>query len=189
MKLYLAGPEVFLEDAREVGRRKVALCAEFGFVGLFPLDNEVTGDIVSASRQIFDGNMAMIRACDAVVANLSPFRSVSADPGTAFEVGAGFALGKTLLGYSATPGELKGRAGQTIGVREGTLLADDMHVENFGLFDNLMLAEALAASGFPVLHPRAPLADPWRDLTLFEDCLRALAKAKETGALAPAAAR
>ena len=36
MKLYLAGPEVFLADAIEIGQRKAAICAEHGHVGLLP---------------------------------------------------------------------------------------------------------------------------------------------------------
>ena len=31
LKIYLAGPDVFLADARAVGERKKALCQEFGF--------------------------------------------------------------------------------------------------------------------------------------------------------------
>lgn len=188
MKLYLAGPEVFLDDAREIGRRKVALCAQYGFEGLFPLDNDVPPDTGFASRQIFEGNMAMIHACEAIIANLSPFRGVSADPGTAFEVGAGFALGKFIVGYSTAPENLKARASAAIGVRDGTLLADGMNVEDFDLFDNLMLAEAVAASGTPVFRPDVPPADPWRDMGLFEVCLGALANARADGRLRPSKA-
>lgn len=186
MKVYLAGPEVFLQDAPRIGRRKVALCAQYGFEGLFPLDNEISSDAIGASRQIFDGNIEMIRSCHAVIANLSPFRGISADPGTAFEIGAGYALRKIVMGYSAVPGELKDRAATALGTGADKLLADGMHVEDFGLFDNLMLAEAVAASGFKVFHPSAPLADPWRDLSLFEACLRALAYARMSGAVGAA---
>jgi nucleoside 2-deoxyribosyltransferase len=38
MKIYLAGPDVFLPDAVDVGRRKVALCSRDGLIGLYPLD-------------------------------------------------------------------------------------------------------------------------------------------------------
>ena len=40
LKIYLAGPDVFLADARRVGRRKQELCREYGFEGLFPLDKD-----------------------------------------------------------------------------------------------------------------------------------------------------
>jgi nucleoside 2-deoxyribosyltransferase len=38
MKIYLAGPDVFLPDAVDIGRRKVELCARHGLIGLYPLD-------------------------------------------------------------------------------------------------------------------------------------------------------
>ena len=41
LKIYLAGPEVFLPHAIEIGQRKKALCRQYGFEGLFPFDNEV----------------------------------------------------------------------------------------------------------------------------------------------------
>src|SRR6266404_969261 len=41
MKIYLAGPDVFLPDAIEIGRRKAAICARHGVNGLYPLDNAI----------------------------------------------------------------------------------------------------------------------------------------------------
>ncbi len=41
MKIYLAGPDVFLPDAIEIGHRKAAICARHGLTGLYPLDNAV----------------------------------------------------------------------------------------------------------------------------------------------------
>jgi nucleoside 2-deoxyribosyltransferase len=37
-RIYLAGPEVFLPNANDIGAAKAALCAEAGFEGVFPLD-------------------------------------------------------------------------------------------------------------------------------------------------------
>ena len=188
MKLYLAGPEVFLDDAREIGRRKVALCARHGFTGLFPLDGEIAldgADGVSAPA-IFAANLDMMRSADAVLANLTPFRGISADPGTAFELGFAFALGKPVAAYSNHPGELKHRARAAIGpAPEGpeSLMADGLHVEDFGHFDNLMLAEALHASCLPVIQADAPAQDPFRDLSLFEEALLRLAEAHAGGRL------
>ena len=39
-RVYLAGPEVFLVNARDVGARKRAICARHGLVGIFPADEE-----------------------------------------------------------------------------------------------------------------------------------------------------
>lgn len=189
MKLYLAGPEVFLDDAREIGRRKVELCARHGFTGLFPLDGDPLLDAGGGalSHAIFSANLALMRGADALIANLTPFRGISADPGTAFEVGYAFALGKPVAAYSNLPGELKHRAHAAIGpaaAGAASLMADGLHVEDFGHFENLMLAEALLASGLPVIQAEAAGIDPFRDLTLFETALAALAAARDAGRLA-----
>ena len=83
MKVYLAGPDVFLPDAIEIGRRKQAICARFGLTGLYPLDNVVALDSSDASLQIFRANQAMMLEADAIIANLTPFRGPSADAGSA----------------------------------------------------------------------------------------------------------
>src|SRR5258708_36400802 len=38
MKIYLAGPEVFLPDAVAVGAAKIALCRDAGCIGLYALE-------------------------------------------------------------------------------------------------------------------------------------------------------
>ena len=58
MKIYLAGPDVFLPDAIEIGRRKAAICARYGLTGLYPLDNAVDLAATDASLAIFKGNQA-----------------------------------------------------------------------------------------------------------------------------------
>jgi len=179
MKLYLAGPEVFLEDAREIGRRKQALCAAYGFTGLYPLDPAPEAGDRRGSAAIFAANLGLMRQADALIANLTPFRGLSGDVGTAFEVGFCAALGKPVMAYSAVPGLLKERALQQIGPAAGapapTLMADGFHVEDFGHFDNLMLAEAVAACGLAVVTADAAPADPLRDLVTFERALAVLA--------------
>ena len=60
MKIYLAGPDVFLPDAVEIGRRKVEICARHGLTGLYPLDNAVDLRPSDASLRIFSGNEAMM---------------------------------------------------------------------------------------------------------------------------------
>jgi nucleoside 2-deoxyribosyltransferase len=39
-RIYLAGPHVFLANAREIGERKRLICADHGLVGMFPSDEE-----------------------------------------------------------------------------------------------------------------------------------------------------
>ena len=52
MKIYLAGPDVFLPDAVEIGRRKAAICARHGLTGLYPLDNAV--DLAASDASLAD---------------------------------------------------------------------------------------------------------------------------------------
>src|ERR1700756_1417923 len=103
MKIYLAGPDVFLPDALSIGQRKVAICARYGLVGLFPLDTPVDRSAASASLAIFENNEAMMESSDAIIANLTPFRGAGADPGTVYEVGYMAGRAKLWLGYSNDP--------------------------------------------------------------------------------------
>src|ERR1700685_3931073 len=85
---YLAGPEVFLPDAAEIGRRKKELCRRHGFAGLYPLDADVPRDPPPGlDRRIYDGSLTMMRAADIGILNLTPFRGASADAGTVLELG------------------------------------------------------------------------------------------------------
>jgi len=103
MKIYLAGPDVFLPDAVDIGRRKVELCARHGLSGLYPLDNTVDVVARDASMQIFRGNEAMMNEASAIIANLTPFRGPGADAGTVYELGYMVGRGKLRLGYTNDP--------------------------------------------------------------------------------------
>lgn len=147
--LYLAGPDVFAPDAVARGRALKALCAAVGAVGLFPIDNEIV-NAVHEPAAIRAANMAMIGRCDAVVANMTPFRGPSMDPGTAYEMGAASALGKLVVGYTADGRSLVERvsAASAVARRPDGVLRDDrdMAVEEFAvpLVDNLMMACGVA---------------------------------------------
>src|SRR5947208_8787898 len=146
MKIYLAGPDVFLPDALEIGRRKVALCARHGLIGLYPLENAVDRAANDASLQIFRGNEAMMIEADAIIANLTPFRGPGADAGTAYELGYMAGRGKLCLGYSNDPSCYADRVREFTAVRSiESRLVDSLGltVENFGLNDNLMMIHAL----------------------------------------------
>jgi nucleoside 2-deoxyribosyltransferase len=178
MKLYLAGPDVFLPDAVEIGNKKRRLCARFGHTGLFPLDNEiVAGFGGSLPKAIFDGNIGMIRQADAVVANLTPFRGISADAGTVFEIGYARGINKPVYGYANVRAPYLDRVQQFLGGAvtqgdDGRLFgADGLAIENFGKYDNLMIIEALNAD---LVLPEVDPDDRWRDLATFERCLRML---------------
>jgi nucleoside 2-deoxyribosyltransferase len=175
MKVYLAGPDVFLPDAVEIGRRKVELCRRHGLTGLYPLDNAIDATATDASLRIFRGNEMMMIESDAVIANLTPFRGPGADVGTVYELGYMAGRGKLCLGYSNDPSVYADRVRQFTAVvtREGRLVdAAGLTVEDFGLGDNLMMIHALDLHGCALVTPRHKPADIWHDLEAFESCLR-----------------
>jgi nucleoside 2-deoxyribosyltransferase len=179
VKIYLAGPDVFLPDAVEIGRRKVELCTHHGLTGLYPLDNIVDRAAGSASLQIFRGNEAMMVEADAIIANLTPFRGPGADPGTVYELGYMVGAGKLCLGYSNDPSIYAERVrGFTeVTTCDGRLIdAAGLTVEDFGLNDNLMMIHALDLYGCALVTPQQAPADIWHDLTAFEACVRLAAE-------------
>jgi nucleoside 2-deoxyribosyltransferase len=172
--IYLAGPDVFLPDALAIGRRKAEICARYGLRGLFPLDNAASLAAHDASLQIFRGNEAMMNEAAAIIANLTPFRGPSADAGTVYELGYMAGRGALLLGYSndIAPYIERVARSEPIETRDGMLIgADGLVVEDFGLPDNLMLIHALELHGAPLVSPRRPPVDLWRDLVAFEACV------------------
>jgi nucleoside 2-deoxyribosyltransferase len=179
MKIYLAGPDVFLPDAIEIGRRKVELCSYHGLIGLYPLDNAIDTAAPDASLQIFRGNENMMIEADAIIANLTPFRGPGADAGTVYELGYMAGRGKLCLGYSNDPSCYLDRVREFTQVRshDGRLIdASGLSVEDFGLSDNLMMIHALDLHGCALVTPRQAPADIWHDLTGFEACVRMAAE-------------
>lgn len=179
MKIYLAGPDVFLPDGLEIGRRKIDICSRHGLIGLYPLDNVVDRAAIDASLRIFKANEAMMDQADAIIANLTPFRGPGADGGTVYELGYMAARGKLCLGYSNDPSTYAERVRRFTKVTadDGHLTdADGLTVEDFGHNDNLMMIHALDLNGKPLVLPRQRPADIWRDLTAFETCVRLAAE-------------
>jgi nucleoside 2-deoxyribosyltransferase len=176
MKIYLAGPDVFLPDAPDIGRQKRDICERHGVTGLYPLDTAVDLSARDASLQIFKGLEAMMDASDAIIANLTPFRGPGADPGTVYELGYMAGHGKLCLGYCNDPQLYAGRVARFTTVTSASdkrlIDADGLTVEDFGLPDNLMMIHALELHGAPLVTPRARPADIWHDLTSFEACVR-----------------
>lgn len=184
MRVYLAGPEVFLADADAVAAAKKAVCAAHGLTGVFPLDPPPATDDapLEAHRRIYRANEAHIRSCDALIANLTPFRGPSADAGTAYELGFMRALGRPVLAYTNILRDFAGRTlahlGPHLRRRPGGAWEDDqgMGIEEFGLADNLMLDGGVIEAGFAVERQDVPEAHRWHDLAAFTRCVRNLAR-------------
>lgn len=166
MRVYLAGPDVFHADAARLGMRKKAICSKYGLTGVYPLDNDLSFDGLSPFEQgiaIFQANADLMRGCDATIANMTPFRGPSCDPGTAYEVGFMSGLGKSVAAYTNDPRPFTDRS---------TGL-DTLTVERFGMVDNLMLDGAVHANGLEIIIHDG--TDPFLDLDGFDLCCRRLA--------------
>lgn len=171
-RIYLAGPEVFLPDALVVGRAKAEMAAAAGFEGLFPLDQQL--DLaglppLEQARRISLANEALMRSADLLIANLTPFRGVSMDSGTAFEVGFMRALGRPVLGYTNVPGDYRRRAEafRARGIPSADGDRPDVEIEDFGMAENLMIAVAILESGGSIVEGNAPSGSEMADLTAF----------------------
>lgn len=171
-RLWLAGPDLWFPAARELHARKVALCEAAGFEASGPLDVELVETEVSEAmaREIYAARLGRLRASDAVIANVSPWRGPGCDPGTAFEIGAAAALGKPVFAYLNVEDEGDADHRDRVDAIYGANLSDDgrwiddlgCEIEDFGLPENLMLwAEARRLT--VVVTP-----DPMGDLTGFE---------------------
>ncbi len=175
-RIYLAGPEVFLPEAVEAGARKQSLCEAAGFVGVYPLDAQLKLEGMDKhvqARLISESNEALMRSCDLLIANLTPFRGTSADAGTAFEVGFMRALDRPVLGYTNTAQTYRARS-ETF--RNSIKLPFDadapgVEIEEFDLAENLMIEIAIEASGSRLIAQDVPAGAEMTDLTGFRLCL------------------
>lgn len=184
MKVYLAGPDVFLPDAVEIGRRKAGICRRHGLTGLYPLDNPIDLAARDASLRIFRANQAMMDSADAILVNLTPFRGPGADPGSVYELGYMAGRAKPCFGYTNDASRYIERVrawGSVCADDNGPTDADGLVVEDFDLADNLMMIHALELHGGPLVMPSHQPDDVWHDLAPFEACVRLAAEWLHTG--------
>lgn len=150
IKAYMAGPDVFLPNAQEKADEVRALCLQYGVESLIPADNNELGNESESlseeaqSLRIFKKNVALIDRADLVLANLEPFRGPSADVGTVWEIGYAFAQGKRVFAYSSMASHYLHRVSPRKPVHAADWVDQEgMLIENFGLFDNLMIHYSL----------------------------------------------
>jgi nucleoside 2-deoxyribosyltransferase len=143
--IYLAGFDVFRPDAMAYGESLKALCAQFGLLGRYPLDNQAPRDLAGRALAdwIYRENIKLIQNADGVMANMNPFRGAEPDSGTAFEVGYAVALGKPVWVYTGVSNTIV----EQVAVCQASDGAGPRHVdtngytvEDFGMNLNLMLA-------------------------------------------------
>ena len=180
-RVYLAGPEVFLANAREIGTCKRAVCERHGLVGVFPGDEEDACDpalpLAEWGLAISRAMERVMRSCDAMIVNLTPFRGPSADVGSAYEMGFMRALGRPIFGYSNDPRSFLDRVAafcsggirvRPTGEHEDP---DGMAIEPFELHDNLMLAGGIVASGGCLVAEAVRHCERYTSLAAFERCV------------------
>ncbi|WP_166253552.1 nucleoside 2-deoxyribosyltransferase [Marinobacter salicampi] len=146
-RIYLAGPEVFFpaQNHQAIVSEKKRILSEHGFEGVDPLDT----DLVFAENElkpdrgfrIYRANRDLMDSCDAIIANLTPFRGISADPGTVFEVGYMIGRGKPAFGFTMDSRPYRERAGSSHQDKLGHT------IEDFELCDNLMIECGMVESG------------------------------------------
>ena len=140
--VYLAGFDVFLPNAKQRGEDLKAACREFGFTGLFPMDNEAPAGLhgKALAQWIFDANIALIRQSQYLMANVNNFRGLEPDSGTSFEIGYASALGIPVWAYTADGRPMVEQIPGRVMPDGHWVDANGFSVENFGLPRNLMLA-------------------------------------------------
>lgn len=185
--VYLAGPDVFAADPLALGAEKKRICATHGFEGLYPLDNEIPKmmearvagaavDPAATRRAIFAANIELVARADLCVANVTPFKGLDADAGTAFEIGMAHSLDKRIYLYSAFDDPVAARHARAHALAGGVEGADaeilhdvfrfdGFEVEGFDSGANLMLVEAALASGGAFLRSASRRIE---DLALFD---------------------
>lgn len=143
-RVYLAGPDVFYPDAKERADNLKKLCSDKGLEGVFPLDADLDLDAIRSPRDkgiaIFKANLDLITSCDAVLANMTPFRSPSMDVGTAYEMGVAMGQRKPVVGYTSDRRLFEKR-----------VEVDGLLIEQFDMVDNLMVdagADAICPTPF-----------------------------------------
>ena len=181
-RIYLAGPEVFLPDAKEIGARKKAICRAHGLEGLYPADPEIKDQAslepFEVARRIYANNLELMDSCAGVIANLTPFRGVSMDAGTAFEVGYMAASKRLVLGYTNVTANYQERSASYYAAGIAPLVdpfTAGTAIEDFGLAENLMIELAVRNCRAEIVVSQV---EPGTELTSFAGFEKCVALAR-----------
>lgn len=147
VSVYLAGPSVFYADVMAISAQLKADCEQLGMTPLYPLDNEIQSDHLTAAeiaQAIAQANIRMIQQADAIIADISCFRGTAMDVGTAFEIGMAVQRGIPVVSYTDAPRPdylSRIRAADAAVIEQDGIWRDATGmIENFGLQENLMVA-------------------------------------------------
>jgi nucleoside 2-deoxyribosyltransferase len=159
-KVYIAGPDIFRVEWPDMARVIMTACEAWGFEALLPIPADQSLDRPDVSgitvpgkpkdaRPVFESCMDMIRSCDAMVANITPFRGDEPDSGTVFEMAMAYAQGKPVVAYTLDVRLTNERHANGSITANGALMCQSgFLVEQFGLPCNVMVAQACSAIVF-----------------------------------------
>ena len=185
VKVYLAGPEVFLPNARAQLDIKIALTKAAGLIPVSPGDFVIPQQPTRRQfgHAISEIDEKMMDSADAIIANLTPYHGVSADVGTCFELGYMCAQGKLAYAYTNVAADMKTRttahyAGDVYRSEDGRLRGtrDGLSIEDVDMVDNLMMQGGVERRGGTVVVHDAAAEELYTDTTAFEACLKLLAE-------------
>ena len=178
--VYLAGPEVFLPNAREMLDRKIALTREAGLIPVSPGDLEIP-----KANSKFELGLAISRideqlmnSADAIIANLTPFRGLAADTGTCFELGYMCAQGKPAFAYTNVKADHGSRVRDHydgvfwLDERGHPRGPDGLAIEDMDMIDNLMMHGGVVNRGGTVVVGDAAPGEELTDMRAFVEVLR-----------------
>jgi nucleoside 2-deoxyribosyltransferase len=183
IRVYLAGPEVCLPNAREQLDIKIALTKAAGLIPVSPGDlaipqkptrHEFGLAVSEIDEQLMD-------AADAIIANLTPFRGIAADTGTVYELGFMCGRGKIAYAYSNVAEDHYARTkayygGDTRQSADGRERGPDgLSLEDFDMIDNLMLDGGVERRGGVMVRRAVPEVELYTNTAAFEECLKLLA--------------
>ena len=173
--VFLAGPDLWFPQGEVLIAQKREMTEQAGFIGVAGREGPLTETLntEAMAREIYADTLIRLRSCEAVIANLTPWRGPGCDPGTAFEVGFAAALGLPVFAYLNVGSEAEADYQARVEAYVGAELDADgrwrdpegCEVEDFGLPEGLMLwaeVRRLVAIVTP---------DPLGDLTGLEVCL------------------
>lgn len=183
MRVYLAGPEVFLPNARIILELKGSLTRSAGFEPVSP------GDIAMATMPdkyelglaISVVNERLMISADAIIANLTPFRGVSADAGTVYELGFMCGQGKLAFAYTNLVDDYFRRTvayygGKVITGLDGRNRGHDgLSIENFDMVDNLMVDGGIDSRGGAIVRGNAAPEELYTNMRAFKEILETVA--------------
>ena len=188
VRVYLAGPEVFLPNAREQLDLKIRLTRAAGLIPVSPGDFAIPPQPTKRQfgHAISEIDERMMDSADAIIANLTPYRGISADTGTCYELGYMCGQKKAAFAYSNIGTTHRDRivahyrgevAVDAVGRLRG---ADGLAVEDVDMIDNLMMQGGVERRGGVVIARDVPTEAIYTDTSVFEEVL-AIAAARLLG--------